>query len=76
MRIPYFRTFLIAATAGIALSLQGCGLLVAGGAGAAGGYEASEHGYGVQSPVEEDTAGGYKPQNPITHDESEDESED
>ncbi|GAB3685293.1 hypothetical protein [Salinisphaera aquimarina] len=55
------------------LALQGC-IAAAAGAGAAGGYEAQKHGYGVQSPVKEDSAGGYKGQSPVTHDESKDES--
>lgn len=54
------------------LSLQGC-IAAAAGAGAAGGYEAQKHGYGVQSPVKKDEAGGYKGQSPVTHDESKDE---
>jgi|GEM_PF-1824409 len=69
MHMPYVRTALITISAGALLLLQGCGLLVAGGAGAAGGYAASQEGYEVQSPVKKDTAGGYKPQSPVIHNE-------
>lgn len=57
------------------IALQGC-VAAAAGAGAAGGYQAQKEGYGVQSPVKEDEAGGYKGQNPITHDESKDQTRD
>jgi hypothetical protein len=33
---------------------SGCGYLIAGGAGAAGGYILRDKGYKVQSPVEKD----------------------
>lgn len=46
-------------------SLQGCILAAGAAAGAAGGYEAKKHGYEVQSPVEQDSAGGYKGQAPV-----------
>jgi osmotically-inducible protein OsmY len=62
-------TIVMLATAG--LGLQGC-VLAAAGAGAAGGYAAHEEGYRVQSPVKKDEVGGYKGQNPVTHDESKD----
>ncbi|HLQ84594.1 MAG TPA: hypothetical protein VK110_00435 [Salinisphaeraceae bacterium] len=60
MRLPT-RLVLASTLLFAAFALQGCGLLVAGGAGAAAGYEAKEH--------------GYEPQSPITHDESEDETD-
>jgi len=53
-------------------ALQGCVLAAAGAAGAAGGYEAKRHGYEVQSPVREDSAGGYKGQAPVVRDPTKD----
>lgn len=58
----------------LVLALQGC-VLAAAGAGAAGGYVAKQHGYGVQSPVKKDKAGGYKAQSPVTHHEEEGDQE-
>ncbi|MBO9471021.1 hypothetical protein J7355_13050 [Endozoicomonas sp. G2_2] len=55
--------------------LQGC-VVAAAGAGAAGGYAAHEEGYRVQSPVKKDEAGHYEGQNPVTHDESKDQTPD
>ena len=37
-----------------AFSLTGCGYLLAGGAGAAGGYILRDQGYKVQSPVKKE----------------------
>lgn len=56
---------LIAAGLLVGASLQGCVLAAGAAAGAAGGYEAKKHGYGVQSPVRKDSAGGYKGQAPV-----------
>ncbi len=74
MRISHLRTALVAVCIAAALALQGC-VLAAAGAGAAGGYAASQNGYGVQSPVKKDSSGGYKVQNPITHDDCKDDSD-
>ena len=40
----------------LAVSLCGCGLLVAGAAGVAGGYILRDQGYEIQSPVKKDGA--------------------
>lgn len=58
------RTAIVACAVFTFLSLQGC-LLVAAGAGGAGGYEAKEHDCSVQSPVKKDGDGGVKGQNPV-----------
>ena len=66
------RSLLAVVVLGLAgVGLQGC-VLAAAGAGAAGGYAAHEEGYRVQPPVKKDEVGGYKGQNPVTHDESKD----
>lgn len=64
------RSALMLAALASCLALQGC-LLAAAAGGAAGGYEAKKHGYGVQSPVKKDSAGGYKGQSPVTKDKGE-----
>lgn len=66
MNLPSLRPFLFALGAVGLLSIQGCVAVVAG-AGAAAGYQAYKHGYRVQSPVAKDASGGYKPQDPVTH---------
>lgn len=69
------RSMLLLALIASAAMLQGCFLVAAGAAGAAGGYEAHRHGYEVQSPVKQDDAGGYKGQNPVVHDPSKDQTQ-
>lgn len=44
----------ITIAAALALPSLGCGLLVAGGAGAAGGYILRDEGYEVQSPIKKE----------------------
>ncbi len=45
---------ILAIAAALALPSLGCGYLIAGGAGAAGGYILRDEGYKVQSPVTKD----------------------
>ena len=69
------RLIFVVAIALCGAGLQGC-VVAAAGAGAAGGYAAHEEGYRVQSPVKKDEDGNNEVQNPITHDESKDQTPD
>ncbi|MDA3919499.1 MAG: hypothetical protein PF501_02270 [Salinisphaera sp.] len=68
------RSLTLVTALALCASLQGCFAAAAAAGGAAGGYEAQKHGYGVQSPVKKDSAGGYRGQNPVTHDPSKDQT--